>query len=265
MRRLGLLAVLAGCGRLGFDSGAPRDDAEQGIPGDSRNLTDATLIDVVPLDGPFPAGLKIWLPFDDAPQNTADVVSGGNGRCTSPGCPSAIAGHHGNAFLFDGNDDCIEVPDSGQFGQSQLTAMIWFRQDASDSCSPMGKRVDINGGSVVNSWELETNTSNQTVFTSSHGTSGNQRIFSPNNAITLTQWHHIALTYDGATKRMYIDGTERIFGAQTGAIAYDTHSAWFGCDDNSTSFVLFCKMAIDDFQLYDRALTPSEIMAIASQ
>lgn len=264
MRWLWVL-VLAGCGRFGFDPGASRDDAEQGIPGDSRNLTDANLIDVVPLDGPFPAGLKVWLPFDDNAQNTADVVSGGNGRCTPPACPSSTIAHHGKGFQFDGNDDCIEVPDSGQFGQDKFTAMIWMRQDTADSCSPMGKRVDINAGSVVNSWELETNTKNQAVFTSSHGTSGNQRINSLDNTIVTSKWQHVAITYDGAVKRLYIDGAEVVKTNQAGAVPYDTHSAWFGCDDNNTSFVLFCKMAIDDFQLYDRALTAAEIMAIASQ
>ena len=259
-----LVTLVAGCGRFGFDPGTERD-AEEGIPaGDARNTIDAHLIDVMPLDGPFPAGLAIWMPFDDTASNTADVVSGGNGRCTSPGCPSSTPGHHGNGFLFDGNDDCIEVPDSGQFGQPQLTASIWFRQDASDSCSPMGKRVDI-GASVVNSWELETNTGNQLVFTSSHGTNGNQRVASPNDTIALGQWHHIALTYDGTTKRIYRDGTQVASGSQSGAIPYDTHSAWFGCDDNETTFVLHCKMAIDDFQLYSRALSAAEIQSLASQ
>ena len=256
--------MLAGCGRLGFDPGTPRD-AEEGIPaGDARNPVDAHLIDVMPLDGPFPSGLRIWMPFDDSPQNTADVVSGGNGRCTPPGCPTSVAGHHGNAFRFDGNDDCIEVPDSGQFGQAQLTAMIWIRQEESDNCSPMGKRVDV-GGSVANSWELETNTGRETVFTSTHGTNTNERIYSPGSTVVFNQWQHVAMTYDGSTKRMYVGGAQVISGAQAGAIRYDTHSAWFGCDDNETTFVLHCKLSIDDFQLYDRVLSPAEIQMLASQ
>jgi hypothetical protein len=258
------LIVLTGCGRFGFDPRSQPQDAEEGIlAGDARNPIDAHLIDVMPLDGPFPAGLVIWLPFDDTASNTADVVSGGNGRCTPPECPSSIAGHHGNAFLFDGNDDCIEVPDSGQFGQAQLTASIWFRQDESDSCSPMGKRVDINS-SVVNSWELETDTLNRAVFTSSHGTNGNQRIYA-NNTVVFGEWTHVALTYDGTTKRIYRNGVQVSSGAQAGAIPYDTHSAWFGCDDNETTFVLHCKLAIDDFQLYARALSATEIAQLASQ
>ena len=260
---IGIL-VLAGCGRFGFDSRSQPEDAEEGIPaGDARNMIDAHLIDVMPLDGPFPAGLRIWMPFDDTASNTADVVSGGNGRCTPPACPSSTAGHHGNGFLFDGSDDCIEVPDSGQFGQPQFTAAIWFRQDATDTCSPMGKRVDI-GASVVNSWELETSLSGQFVFTSSHGTSGNQRVASA-NTIVLGTWQHAAITYDGTTKRIYKDGAQIASGSQSGAIPYDTHSAWFGCDDNETTFVLYCQMAIDDFQLYDRPLSANEIAALAAQ
>lgn len=262
---LGIVPLLVvGCGRIGFGPDPVRDgvgpddaaiDAPDGPP---------PPFDIIPLDGPLPSGLVVWFPFDDAtPQNAADVVSGFGGTCSMPSCPKTGTGHHGGAFLFDGIDDCVEVANMGQLGQAQITLSLWLLQDVSDNCSPVAKPAD-SVSTTANTWQIETTTNNEIVFTSSHGTSANTRITAPVNTLVIGQWHHVAATYDGTVKRLYVDGAQVASGNQAGALAYDVQPMWIGCDNNSGTAALRFTGALDDVQLYNRALSLAEIQALAA-
>jgi hypothetical protein len=258
--------LLVGCGRLGFgahdDGGIANGD---GGALDSADAPDGPMlaIDVAPLDAALPSGLVVWFPLDATPQSTPDVVSGFAGTCNGNTCPSPTAGHRGNAFLFDGNDDCIQVPNMGQFGQAQITLSLWLRQDIADSCSPLAKPAD-SVGSTADTWQIETTTTNQLNFASSHGSTANARISTPTNTLVVGQWQHIAATYDGATKRLYVDGAQVASGGMANALTYDVQPMWIGCDNNSGTFAMRFNGAIDEVQIYNRALSVAEIQMLAA-
>jgi hypothetical protein len=252
--------VLAGCGRLGFDPGAPRDGDL--VFGDGVR-PDITPIDVVPLDSSLPAGLIAWYPMDDTATNTADVVGGVNGTCAVGECPTSIPGHHGNAFLFDAGDDCFSIPDLGQLSIPTYTISIWTRQDASDNCSAIAKRVDISGN-VLNSWQLETNTNGQLAATMNSGQTSNSKLSSATGIVTLGQWRHAALVVGNGTRTLYYNGTSVGSSAWT-TTSYDVNTIWVGCDDNGANMSLHWNGGLDDLQIYNRALTQAEIQTIASQ
>jgi hypothetical protein len=253
------LVVLAGCGRLAFD---PRDDAGTGIIGDGTR-PDITPIDVVPLDGAL-AGLVAWYPMDDMASNTADVVGGINGSCVPAECPMQTTGHHGNAFLFDAADDCLGIPDLGQLSLQTYTISIWARQDTSDNCSAIAKRIDVSGN-VLNSWQIETNTGEQIMATMNSGGTGNSRTTSPMNTVALGQWRHVALVVGSGLRTLYYDGAN-VASSPWSDTAYDSNKIWIGCDDNGgAGFSLHWNGALDDLQVYNRPLTVTEIQALASQ
>jgi hypothetical protein len=254
---MGLL-VLAACGRVGFDPFAARDDGGDGI------RPDITPIDVVPLDSSLPAGLIAWYPFDDTATNTADVIGGVNGTCAAGECPVQTTGHHGNAFAFDAGDDCIEIPDLGQLSIQAYTISIWVRQDVSDNCSAIAKRVDISG-TVLNSWQLETNTGQQIAATMNSGQTSNAKMTSPTNTLLIGQWQHVALAVGNGNRVLYYDGTS-VANTLWTTTSYDTNSIWVGCDDNgSGGIALHWNGALDDLQVYNRALSVAEVQALASQ
>jgi hypothetical protein len=257
-----VVVLAAGCGRILFDERAPRDG---GTIGGAIDAPDGPLppFDITPLDAVVPSGLVVWFPFDDAsPQDAADVVSGFGGTCSGGGCPKTDFGQHGGAFLFDGIDDCIEVANMGQFGQAQITIAIWMRQDVSDNCSPVAKPATALGA-TANTWQIETSTTNQIMFTSSHGGLANTRIAAL-SSLVIGQWHHVAATFDGATKRLYVDGAMASSAALPNALAYDVQPVWIGCDNNNGTPAMRFNGAIDDFQLYNRALSTAEIQALAA-
>ena len=79
-------------------------------------------------------------------------------------------------------------------------------------------------------------------------------------------WTHVAGTYDGATARLYVNGTQVASQAATGTIAADTTPVILGGNGNDASGVpteLF-PGHIDELMLYARALAPAEIAALAA-
>lgn len=246
--------LLVGCGRVGF--GEASFDAADGPQ---------LLVDVAPLDAAFPSGLVAWFPLDDqAATSVVDVVSGFGGMCTGSECATQVAGHRGTAFGFDGDDDCIQVPNMGQFGQAQLTLSVWIRQDTIDVCTPVAKPAE-NVSTTANTWQIETTTNNEIEFSTTHGGSGNMTMSTPVNTLVVGQWQHVAATYDGAMKRLYVNGAQVATDAETLALTYGVQPMWIGCDVNSgNQAAQNFAGAIDEVQLYNRALTLPEVQALAA-
>jgi mono/diheme cytochrome c family protein len=84
--------------------------------------------------------------------------------------------------------------------------------------------------------------------------------------LTLGEWYHVTMTYDGSSKaaglRLYVNGvpadTEVVRDALTGAIATDA-ALRLGSPSPGPAFV----GQIDDLRIYNRALTPEEINDLA--
>jgi hypothetical protein len=256
-----VLLLLVGCGRFGFDHHGALDGGELGTI-DAPDGPQA-LVDVAPLDAMLPSGLVVWFPLDENPPTFADVVSGFPGGCSGSTCSASIAGHRGNAALFDGNDDCIQVPNMGQFGQAKVTLSLWLRQDAVDTCSAIAKPADVVSNSA-DTWQIETTVNNNIQFTSSHGMMANTRVTSVANALVIGQWQHIAATFDGTTKQLYINGSAVMNGTVQNQLTYDIGPMWIGCDNNSGTLAQRFNGAIDEVQLYNRALSAAEIQTLAA-
>jgi hypothetical protein len=85
-----------------------------------------------------------------------------------------------------------------------------------------------------------------------------------NPALTLDAWNHLAISYDGATLRTYVNGKpagDRRIGRTrspgTGGLAFGRRQ------DNSGDGYHF-RGAIDEVRIYSRALTPAEVSARAA-
>jgi len=118
---------------------------------------------------------------------------------------------------------------------------------------------------TADTWQLETSMLNAVSFVSSHGTTSNHRINTPDNTLAMSTWTHFAVTYDGAIKRLYLDGVEVANGAIATPLTYDVQNMFIGCDNNSGTLVERCNGAIDELQVYNRALTPTEIQMLAAR
>ena len=71
-------------------------------------------------------------------------------------------------------------------------------------------------------------------------------------------WHHVAYTFDGTTRRIYLDGTLRgssAMAGETGALA-EGHVGGYGTQSFAGT--------VDEIRVYDRPLTAGEVMDLAS-
>lgn len=127
-------------------------------------------------------------------------------------------------------------------------------------------KVVLNTG-TPNSWQLEADQLNANelglAFTHYDGTT-NQFTATPELSLTLGQWQHLAGTFDGTTKRVYVDGIELAATPGT-TLLYDDFPLKIGCDQNNGVLDLLFVGRLDDVQIYDRALSPAEISALAAR
>jgi len=79
-------------------------------------------------------------------------------------------------------------------------------------------------------------------------------------ALPLGVWSHVAVTYDGARQRIYVNGSEVANRVQTGAIAVSGSPLRIG-GNGAFSGGEFFRGLIDEVRVYNRALTLAEIQS----
>jgi hypothetical protein len=86
---------------------------------------------------------------------------------------------------------------------------------------------------------------------------GGSNVVRGSQALPLNAWTHLAVTYDGAAVRLYVDGTEVDSQPLTGTITGTSRPLRIG--GNSVWGEYFNGL-IDEVRVYDRALSPAELV-----
>ena len=91
-----------------------------------------------------------------------------------------------------------------------------------------------------------------------------EQIIDGTSAVATGGWHHVAVTLNGATGTLFVDGVQ--VGQNTAMTLKpsdmgSTTQNWIGRSQFSSDPYLNGK--VDDFRIYNRALTVSEIAALA--
>ena len=213
---------------------------------------------VPPPDGPptrtIPPGAVLWLQMDDDPANGAVDSAGTHVVTCTAACPSVVTGRFGSAYLFAGAHR-LETPDAPELRPgSAFTAAAWVKLDALPGDlygTPVCKVLDPGEASFCLS--IRPN-GKPTYYTAGDNTAEGAR------AMMVGAWHHLAMTWDGTTKRGYLDGTPYAM-EPVAAIAATAAPFVVGAFQLDTFRVAG---AIDDVVLYNRALTANEIVQLAT-
>jgi hypothetical protein len=87
--------------------------------------------------------------------------------------------------------------------------------------------------------------------------SGGALFLRSSSTINARRWYHLAITYNGSTAKLYLDGV--LVGTQTGTLGGNTNDIRFG-----TGIIGKRSLggSLDDVRIYHKELTPSEVQNV---
>ncbi|WP_339882579.1 LamG-like jellyroll fold domain-containing protein [Polaribacter vadi] len=155
-----------------------------------------------------------------------------------------------HALNFDGSDDRIIIPDNGAFDfSSGFTAEAWINPDV------LGTQTYLSQyNSNQEAFAFILLASGRIEFTvTTDGTT--DQYFESSAIITPGEWSHVALTFDGATMKAYINGVPDGTKVVTGTMFPSTAPIEIGARNNN----YFFNGSIDEVRIWSRVLTATEI------
>jgi Concanavalin A-like lectin/glucanases superfamily len=276
----------AGSGSL--DASSPMADADAtpgnddvGVTNDAAAESEADLAradadaEAPPNDGATDAstgrvprqGLVLYLRLDDSPAASAfDEVSGTKGaaqNCTS------VAGKVGAAFDFTGKNvnammqsSLIQFPDRPALNPTTaITVGAWIRPRTGDmGGGPRILQKGYNASDQDTQYRFILNGTQVALLLFNQGSTAAISAPMP----PLNEWHHVAITWDGATGAgiVYVDGTSKRQTTYRGAIGTSNMPLFIGTKHDK-DVVTNWDGALDEIVIYDRALTAPEVAQLA--
>jgi hypothetical protein len=192
--------------------------------------------------------------FNEGMGTTVADASGNGNNGTINGATWTSAGRYGNALSFSGIRTRVTIPDSASLDLTTgMTLEAW-----------------VNPSTVNSAWRDVIYKGDDNYYleaTSSHNaTPGGGGTFNgADNAATFgtaplaaNTWTHLAVTYDGATVRLYVNGAQLASGAQTGNILTSANALQIGSDN---LYGQYFQGMIDEVRVYNVALTAAQIQS----
>lgn len=168
------------------------------------------------------------------------------------------AGRVGQAFVFDGSQDAVDVGNSPSLQLQNFTIEAWIKRGSSSEVSYGSGGHGVIFGYGAGGYGLYLNSGARLVLTKI-GAGG---VWDSASVATITDasaYHHVAVTKNGSQVIFYIDGVGEIGTATQDIYVFNT-PAGIGAriDNQDNSFM----GSIDEVAVYDRPLQASEIQTI---
>jgi concanavalin A-like lectin/glucanase superfamily protein/F5/8 type C domain-containing protein len=185
------------------------------------------------------------------------VVGNTGGGATGP----RVAGKIGNALKLSGTGEYVSLPTGIVSGLSDFTVSAWVNPAASTAWS----RVFDFGTGTGDYMFLTVSAGGGPVrFAITTTGSGGEQQLTGTAPLPTNQWTHVAVTLTGTTGRLYVNGavvaTNPNMTLHPSSLG-STNRNWIGRSQFSDPFL---NATVDDFQIYNRALSDSEIQALAA-
>jgi len=211
---------------------------------------------------PVPSGIVGWWPGD---VNENDIIGGNNPSAVSE--VSLVPAEVLDGFTF-GSNGYIAIPASSSLANQQFTWNAWVRPDGPGPTNDeFGSVILLQNTSETASaydvialdWSYSTS-----LFNFTFGEQHSETIFSK-DTFPAGSFYHVAVTYDGTTFRLYVNGVLESSRRSKKKIQYSSVPWGFGqsfIQGGPGSGFREWNGVIDEIQAYSRALSRAEIRAI---
>ena len=218
-----------------------------------------THVRIVPNCLTAPAGLVGWWPGDG---DTRDLANANTG--VAEGGLTFNPGKVGQAFHLNGTTADMVAPASAALNVSSFTLDAWVFPLDTGTARPMLEYSTSTGSFGVHFWENLNSAVQVTpgaVYANIVDSGGGSHVLATGaGALQLKQWNHVALTYDRTTGigRIYVNGAA-ITSVSLGSFTPRTALPFYvGARPGNAHFL----GDIDEPQVFNRALSPAEILSI---
>ena len=199
------------------------------------------------LPGNTGTSLTVRVPLGAAAAGTVSITTAG-GTAT---LPFSIMAAPGNALAFDGVDDYLALPASTPvpLGNAAYTVEAWINANSMNLGSIIGwgnygttnqaNGLSLSATGLINYWwanDLQKTTPN-----------------------LVGRWHHVAATYDGTTRTLYLDGVA--LGADVPGVHAVPNAQNLRIGSNSNGSFTYLNGRLDEVRVYSVALTAAQLRA----
>jgi len=191
--------------------------------------------------GPLPCviadpNLVVWLMLDESSGSSVAADSSGYGN-------------HGNDYVDCGNDDSLNITD-------EITMSAWINMSARPANN---EYVFIHWKDYAYGLYLTGQSDTETVLSAYFklDTGDIDTWTDANIILPLNSWVHVAVTYDGADAKGYVNGELDFTKNKAGTIDTTTDPFTIGDTDND-----YYEGFVDDARVYNRALSRAEVGAL---
>jgi hypothetical protein len=200
-----------------------------------------------------------WKLDDGAGLVATDSVGGNDGILQ--GDATWAEGFLGGALLLDGTGDYVDCGSKPTFNITDAVTLTAWVQARGDFAYPDWSGIIMRGGLNIDTFAFYYNGPSQQLGFKTTGCNPEWYATGNNTATALFDgdWHHVAATYDGKIKIVYLDAVAVGTIATTGKIETSNGRLFLGAgrDLNPTTHHLCGR--IDDARLYKRGLSAADI------
>jgi hypothetical protein len=202
--------------------------------------------------GTTPGGAVGAWGFNEGSGTTLADASGNGHTGAIAGAFWTASGRFGSALTFDGTDDVVTINDApGLDLTNGMTLEAWVYPTTLSGWRTVLMK-ETSGGQA---WTLYAH-DNAPRPAANINTGGGDISAGGAQALPLNTWTHVAATYDGATLRLFVNGTQVSSTAASGILLSTTGALRFG---GNTVWGEYFAGRLDEIRIYGRALSAAEI------
>ena len=196
--------------------------------------------------------LVSWWKFNENSGNTvADSKGDNNGTVLGPQWTSN--GAEGAALTFDGQNDFVLVSNADNLNVDNQFTMAAWANTVENKTAKIVEKGDWDGNSLLqdhwNGWAAQIRTASNQSYSINWG----------NGIPVYNEWYHLALTYNGAIMKLYVNGQLANSKQVTGPLHVNGRDFVIGSNNGAQKFF---HGSIDDVRFFNKALSQTEIQAI---